>query len=130
MYQGRYKSFPCQADGHLQRLCRYVERNALRADLVARAEDWRWGSLWRWVHRRRALEDVPELCPWPQSTGGRPRNWVQRVNQAETEEELAVPRRSVVRGQPLGTASWVNTVTARLGLESTFRRRGRPRKPR
>jgi len=24
---------------------RYVERNALRAGMVERAEDWRWGSL-------------------------------------------------------------------------------------
>lgn len=42
LYQGRFKSFPVQADDHYYTLCRYVERNALRASLVSRAECWRW----------------------------------------------------------------------------------------
>src|SRR3989442_8959181 len=42
LYQGRFKSFVVQADDHLLTVCRYVERNALRAKLVERAEDWRW----------------------------------------------------------------------------------------
>ena len=33
-----------QEDGHFLTLCRYVERNPLRAKLVSRAEAWRWGS--------------------------------------------------------------------------------------
>jgi putative transposase len=45
VYQGRFKSFPVRDDGHLLAVCRYVERNALRAGLVRRAEDWPWGSL-------------------------------------------------------------------------------------
>ena len=49
IYQGRFKSFPIEEDRHYLTVCRYVERNALRAGLVNRAEDWRWGSLWhRW----------------------------------------------------------------------------------
>src|SRR5258707_6113475 len=35
LYQGRFKSFPIQADDHLYTVLRYVERNALRANLVA-----------------------------------------------------------------------------------------------
>jgi REP element-mobilizing transposase RayT len=34
LYQGRFKSFPVQDDNHFWTLCRYVERNALRAKLV------------------------------------------------------------------------------------------------
>src|SRR5438132_451707 len=45
LYQGRFKSFPVQRDEHLLTVCRYVERNALSAGLVERAEAWRWGSL-------------------------------------------------------------------------------------
>jgi putative transposase len=33
LYQGRFKSFPVQDDFHLLRVCRYVERNALRASV-------------------------------------------------------------------------------------------------
>ena len=45
VYQGRYKSFPVESDEHFWVVARYVERNALRANLVLRAEEWRWSSL-------------------------------------------------------------------------------------
>ncbi|HUV70627.1 MAG TPA: transposase, partial [Terracidiphilus sp.] len=41
VYQGRFKSFPVADDGHYLTVCRYVERNALRAGLAERAEQWR-----------------------------------------------------------------------------------------
>jgi putative transposase len=47
VYQGRYKSFPVESDEHFWVVARYIERNALRASLVLRAEEWRWSSLWR-----------------------------------------------------------------------------------
>ncbi len=40
VYQGRYKSFPVEEDEHFLAVARYVERNALRANLVLRAEEW------------------------------------------------------------------------------------------
>ncbi|MBU6481600.1 MAG: hypothetical protein KGS09_13765 [Nitrospirae bacterium] len=47
LYQGRFTSFVVQTDDHLLTVCRYVERNAVRAGLVERGEVWRWSSLWR-----------------------------------------------------------------------------------
>src|SRR5580704_5208659 len=44
LYQGRFKAFPVQEDDHLYTVLRYVERNPLRADLVERAENWRWST--------------------------------------------------------------------------------------
>ena len=40
VYQGRFNSFPVQCDEHFLTACRYVERNALRANLVTRAENF------------------------------------------------------------------------------------------
>jgi len=37
LYQGRFKSFPVQEDEHFYSVCRYAERNALRANLRAGA---------------------------------------------------------------------------------------------
>jgi putative transposase len=48
VYQGRFKSFPVQSDEHFLTVARYVERNAVRANLVARAEAWRGPEAWRW----------------------------------------------------------------------------------
>ncbi len=38
-------------------------------------------------------------------------------------------RRSVQRGSPYGDDSWSETAVRRLGLESTLRPQGRPKKP-
>ncbi len=63
VYQGRFRSFPIQDDQHFLTVCRYVERNALRAGLVQRAEAWLWGSLFRWLQRP---EPEPKLLTaWP-----------------------------------------------------------------
>ena len=53
LYQGRYKSFPVQSDEHFLTVCRYVERNPRRANLVRKAENWRWSSLWRRVQAKK-----------------------------------------------------------------------------
>ena len=52
VYQGRYKSFPVESDEHFWVVARYVESNAMRANLVLRAEEWRWSSLWQRCHPR------------------------------------------------------------------------------
>ena len=124
VYQGRFKSFPVQEDDHLYRLLRYVERNALRAGLVKRAEDWRWSSLY---HRRGDATDLlrPLLHRWPLPM---PADWQERVNEPETEAELEALRRSVNRGQPFGSGIWQGRTAKELDLEHTFRAPGRPKK--
>lgn len=122
VYQGRFKSFPIQDDDHFLTACRYVERNALRAKLVKRAESWQWGSLFRWV---QSTEPEPKLLStWPVR---RSAAWVKRVNQALAKSELESIRTSSKRGSPFGDPDWINKTAKRLGLESTLRARGRPK---
>lgn len=124
LYQGRFKSFPVQDGEPLRVVCRYAERNPLRAGLVARAEDWRWSSL----SRPAAGRVAGLLDAWPE---GRPAPgvWLRYVNEPASEAELAALRQAVARGCPYGEEGWVGRTAQRLGLESTLRRRGRPRKP-
>jgi len=119
LYQGRFKSFPIQQDEHLLTVCRYVERNALRASLVASAEQWPWSSL------AESNNHVP-LDDWPLE---RPANWIPYVNGAQTEKELEALRRAVARGCPFGEPAWQQKTAKALGLEATLRSRGRPKKP-
>ena len=121
VWQGRFKAFPIEEDEHLLTVLRYVERNALRAEFVRRAEKWRWSSLWAWQ-----AESVPpylDAGPVP-----RPARWVEYVNTPLTDAELARLRRSVERGTPFGGAEWMERTAKRLGLEASVRPRGRPRK--
>jgi putative transposase len=56
VYQGRFKAKQIEDAASLIRTCRYVERNALTAGLVHRAQDWPWSSL---SDRRQATQRVP-----------------------------------------------------------------------
>jgi len=123
LYQGRFKSFPVEADEHLYCLLRYVERNAKRANLVSRAEQWRWSSLWRRVHGDPIEKAL--LHRWPVAE---PADWRQHVNRAQSEAELKAVRHAIRRGAPLGSERWQLRTAAKLGLEWTLRARGRPRR--
>jgi putative transposase len=120
VWQGRFKAFPVQDDDHLVGVLRYVERNALRAELVARAEDWKWSSLPGW------LGGDPLL--WRGEVTVRDERWVERVNEPLSAGDLQRLRLSVEKGRPYGEESWVKETARRLGLESTLRSRGRPPK--
>ena len=93
LYQGRFKSFPIETDDYFYRVVRYVERNALRANLVERAEDWPWSSL----HRRMYFEPDGVLAEWPLPM---PSDWASQVNELQTESELTAIRHSLKRGCP------------------------------
>lgn len=123
VYQGRYKSFPVETDEYFYQVVRYVERNALRANLVKRAEQWQWSSLWR--REMGSREQQAWLGAWPVPL---PRRWVSLVNEPQTEAELDVLRRCGKRGQPYGSPEWTEATAARLNLDHTLRTRGRPRK--
>jgi len=127
VYQGRYKSFLIEAESYLVAACRYVERNPLRAGLVTAAEHWRWSSLWRWSQGDAEAKAL--LSPWPVPGGRRPRNWIAKVNQPQSKAECEAIQQAITRGRPLGSAAWRERVSDQFGLESTFRPRGRPRKP-
>lgn len=123
LYQGRFKSFPVESDEHLYTVLRYVERNPVRANLVARAEAWQWSSASRYYHASADARSL--LADWPIA---RPRDWLKRVSRPETKAELDALRLCVRRAQPFGSESWRKRTIKKLGLEWTVRPRGRPRK--
>ena len=121
LYQGRYKSFPIQSDAHFLTVCRYVERNPARAQLVETAQDWPWSSLARRCENR----DTCWLEAWPIP---QPAAWLDLVNETDANAELAGVRTAVQKGAPFGDSRWARSTAELLGLESTMRPRGRPKK--
>lgn len=118
IYQGRFKSFPVQSDEHFLIVARYIHANALRARLVKHAEDWRWTDA-------TDAQDLP-LVEWPVD---RPRNWMRLVNEQLPDSTTEALQASVWRGRPFGSDEWIKRTAKKLGLESTLRSRGRPKKP-
>lgn len=125
LYQGRFKSFPVEADEYFLQLTSYIESNPLRTKtkLVEKAQDWQWGSLWRREYGDKEQKQL--LSPWPiQSTN----DYLKLVNKHQEKEVLAGIRKSVEKSRPLGSLSWVIKIAEKLGLKSTLRSRGRPKK--
>ena len=71
------------------------------ANLVLRAEEWRWSSLWQRCHPTG--EERSLLAAWPIDT---PANWLERVNQTDDAQELEALCRSVERSRPFGQPEW------------------------
>lgn len=123
LYQGTYKSFPVETDKHLIDLIRYVEQNPLRAKLVSSAQEWKWSSLWRRekgnIKEKKLLSELPTNLPV---------NYLESVNTILLNDKLETIRRSVNKGAPFGSDSWIDHMVKTFGLESTTREPGRPRK--
>jgi len=123
LYQGRYKSFPVQTNAYYLTLMRYVECNPLRAGLVEKAGDWQWSSF-----AIRSGADKPiTLSKGPLEL---PKQWKRMVGNPGAIDGSIVERinKSIERGAPLGDDGWTMKTASQLGLESTIRPRGRPRK--
>ena len=121
VWQGRFKAFPIQQDEHLLSVLRYIERNPVRANLVSRAAEWPWSSARLWLPD--ADRSLVHRGPVPRGA-----EWLDWVNRPQREADLAAVRSSIHCGTPYGSADWTKRTAHRLGLESTLRPRGRPRK--
>ena len=100
---------------------RYVERNALRANLVERAEDWGWGSLaWR-IARSPPVAIAAAPVPLPSY-------WRHLVNEPQSAAEVDAIRTCVNRQRPFGEEEWAVRRSAELGIVQTLNAIGRPRR--
>ncbi len=123
LYQGRYKSFICQDDLYFFTLVRYVERNPKKANLVKKAENWKWGSVWRRENGTNKQKEL--LSEWPVS---KPKEYLRYLNQPQNESEEHAIQNSMLRGCPYGEEGWKNRIIKKFALESTIKPRGRPKK--
>ncbi len=123
LYQGRYKSFICQDDNYFLTLCRYVERNAKKANLCEKAEDWPWSSVWRRHHGSEQQKDI--LAQWPVKV---PDNYLFWLNEPQIAIEEEAIERAIVRSSPYGEDTWQNRIIKEYSLEQTVRNPWRPKK--
>ena len=119
LYQGRYKSFPIQDDGHCLTVLRYIEANPLRAKITDSPASYPWSSfaVRGGLAKQFALSNGPVALPV---------NWPQLVNRNIALAAQDKIKNSITRGAPLGDPAWSKRTAAKLNLESTVRPRGRP----
>lgn len=87
LYQGRYRSARIEGDAHLLTVLRYIERNPVRAGLVASAADWPWSSLGVRLSGRAGRLAA---SPVPLSA-----DWLAHVDAPQTAGEEAAVRRAL-----------------------------------
>ena len=86
--------FPSKKTNICGRSCAMLSENALRADLVCRAEDWLWSSAAALNGGKRAALLHPGPIP-------RNKDWLDWVNRPQSEAELAALRKCIERGTAL-----------------------------
>ena len=91
-YQARFRSSLIENEAYFWNAFVYVEANAQRANLVPRAEDWRWSSL-----NERNGDGRGIIVPPPVSL---PPNWTELVNQGLDPVDLEQLRDGLRRGVP------------------------------
>ncbi len=123
IYQGRYKSILVEQDEHFLTLVRYVERNAKQANLVDKAEHWKWSSLSVRVQGNEKQRKL--LSPWPVPE---PNHYIEWVNESGIKKESEDIQLAIRRNKPYGSEYWVEKVAKKFGLESTMRDPWRPQK--
>jgi len=117
LWQGRFSS--CPMDGpHTLAAARYIERNPVRAGLVAQAWDWPWSS---------AAAHVAGRCDRLVKAGGpfgaEVADWRAFLVAEDDEDMLRRLRRHGRTGRPLGSPSFVTD------LEQCLSRPLSPRRP-
>ncbi len=124
-WQARFYS--CALDEpHAWRALAYVERNPVRAGLVAAAEDYPWSSAAAHC-REDDMDERLELQPWKQRYAGE--RWREVLRVGIEEEALRERIRTAThRGRPLGDEAFVESVGRALGRDLRWRRPGRPAK--
>jgi putative transposase len=120
LWQNRF--FACSLGaGHLWVALAYVERNPVRAGMVARARDYRWSSAI--AHVTGTDEDgLIDMGWW--KTNAAVAEWAQFLS-GEDAVATAELRASTHAGRPFGDEVFVTEIGTRFGRAWT---RGRPRK--
>lgn len=123
LWQGRYFSCAMEED-HLWAAIRYVERNPIRAGMVARAKNYPWSSAAAHCGRRQD----PFLSPLPESCPPKISDWLSWLAGPNDESLLDTIRLHTRTGRPIGCDQFIEDLELRLGRKVHALANGRPRK--
>jgi putative transposase len=122
VWQGRYYSCPLD-DTHLWIALRYVERNPVRAGLVATAESWPWSSAPAHCGQAESALDL-DMEKWMKRWTGT--SWQAFLLAGEAVEDLTAIRENTHTGRPLGTPEFVKQLECATLRRLTPQKGGRP----
>ena len=119
LWQGRFLSYPMDG-GHLFAAIRYIERNPVRARLVARAEQYKWSSAP--AHVLKSQDKLLSPCPLMREIT----DWAAYLGQTDEDAEVRKLVAHERTGRPLGDKAFVRKLEALTGRTLAPKKRGRP----
>ena len=130
MWEGRYKSTLVDTDRYLLAVCRYIELNPVRAEMVSHSADYPWSS-----YRHNALgQEIPLITAHHQYLQlGKTAEEQQKAYRSLfrgrlAERDLAAIRESTNKGWALGDNEFKQQIEARTGRRAVPLGRGGDRK--
>lgn len=117
LWQGRFGSVAMDEE-HLYAAVRYVSLNPVRAQLVARAEDWAWSSVR--AHLAGVSDGVVDVAPVLE----RFPDFAAMLMAGEDVAMIEQIRKGETTGRPLGKAGWLVDMERRTGRALAPKKRG------
>jgi putative transposase len=118
LWQGRFGSVVMDEE-HLAHAVRYVSMNPVRANIVERAEEWRWSSVG--AHFEGKDDELVKVAPVLERYGDFAKYLAQGNDSADAFKGL---RQSETTGRPLGDDDWMTQISAMVGKDLKPRKRG------
>lgn len=130
LWEGRYKCNVIESQAYLLSCMRYIELNPVRAGMVDHPAEYRWSSYASNALgvSNAVLTQHPEYVTLGRLSGHRQSVYRGLFGAESDPDELALLRRALQTGTPLGNEKFKAEIEAILDIKVGFARRGRPRK--
>lgn len=123
LWECRFHSSVIDKDAYLMSVCRYIERNPVRAKIVKTPVEYKWSSA-----RVNTLNEESSLVEPIWKSYINRESYCKFLNETEREDEVELVRKSTFNGKPLGTKEFLNKIEASLNISLKTKLRGRPKK--
>jgi len=121
LWECRFYSSIIDKESYLMSVCRYIERNPVRAKIIEDPIEYKWSSA-----RYILSEDAAEWLQPAWTDYYKKDEYMKFLNEQESEEGIGKIESSLFKGVPLGTVKFVNKISEELGISLGTRPRGRP----
>ncbi len=131
LWEGRFKSSLVQTEAYLLRCYGYIERNPVRAGMVADARQYPWSSYAHnaWGAANPLISEHVEYRRLGASDAERQEAYRALLAFMQPPETLKEIRDCLQTGTPLGNDRFRTSIEATLGKRVGRAQRGRPKKP-
>jgi putative transposase len=130
LWEGRFRAGLIEGERHLLACMRYIELNPVRAGLCVEATEWKWSSA---AHHLGLVRNVlvtehPMYWLLGNTPFEREHAYRELLGEGVARSEQVLFTEAVLRGRPVGSASFLQPLAADHAAAVQRRPRGRPRK--